>query len=149
MKLPRPLLLALTTLVAGSGCYTYVPSATPTPTQGTPVRVHLSRPSSFELLALTAHNIDRVDGEMIQRDRGQLFVSATWLGAVTGEGFNGGLWTVGVEESVIASRQVKTFSWWRTGIVIAGGAVATWLGFDALNGSAGAGGQGGGGGSTR
>jgi hypothetical protein len=142
-------LTVLSFLLAATGCYHYTPATTPSPPQGTPLRVHLERPGSFELVGLTAHNIDRVDGEMVSRADGELVLSATWLYALTGNGFPGELWTVYVDASNIASLEERKLSWWRTGVIVLAGALGTYFGFDALYGTSASGGQGGGGTNTR
>jgi hypothetical protein len=100
--------------------------------------------SDFELAQITVNNIDQVEGEMVRLDSGALVLSATWLQAVTGNGYAGNGWTVRIPESNLAGFEEKRLSWWRTGAIIAGVAVGTWLGFDALGISPGSGGGGGG-----
>lgn len=115
-----------------AGCYHFVPTTTLAHPQGTPVRVHLNTLSAFEVAQFTVNNVNRVDGEMIRADAGELFLSATWLEAATGGGFAGNGWTVQIPETDLARTELKQFSWWRTGVVVGGLIVGTWLGFDAL-----------------
>lgn len=144
-----PALLLATLLAGAGGCYHYVPTGPTVPPQGTPVRLHMERPESFELTSITAHNIGEMDAEMVREDDGELVVSALWLRAVTGQEYPGGGWTLRVEESRVARLEVRELSRWRTALVFIGGIAATWIGFDALGGgSEGSGGENGGG-STR
>ena len=142
-------LLALSTWIAVSGCYHYVPDGAGRLAQGTPIRVNLAPPASFELPDLTAHNVQRVDAEVVRDGDDALVVSARWLGAVTGAGYSGRNFTFTLEHSGIRSVELRRVSWWRTAIVLAGGAVGTWLGFDLLGGESNGGGPGDTGGSTR
>ncbi len=132
-------------LWAGTGCYHYVPVQVITHPQGTPVRARLNTLSSFELAGITVNNINLVDGEMVRVDAGDLVLSATWLEAITANGFVGNGWTVRIPEANVTSFELKRLSWWRTGAVVGGFAIATLLGFDAL-GVGPSGGDGGGGG---
>jgi hypothetical protein len=115
-----------------SGCYHYVPLNPSTAPQGTPVRARLNTMSEFELAQFTVNNIDQVEGEMVRLDTGALVLSATWLQAVTGNGYAGNGWTVRIPEANLAGFEQKRLSWWRTGVVVGGIAVGTWLGFEAL-----------------
>ena len=130
-------------------CYHYVPGSIEAVDQGTPVRAHLEPRGSFDLPGLTAHEVVRLDGEFISRNRNGLFVSATWLDAEGGRGFPGVGWTVRLDERTIQRFEVRRLSWVRTGAVLAGLAVGTYLGFDAIRGSGGSGGQSGDGGRSR
>jgi hypothetical protein len=114
-----------------AGCYHYVPALT-TARQGTPLRARLNSMAAFELAQVTVNNIDQVEGEMVQVDGGDLVLSATWLEAVTGNGYAGNGWTVRIPEANVAGLEQKRLSWWRTGLVIAGIAVGTALGFESL-----------------
>lgn len=49
-----------------------------------------------------------------------------------GDGFPGEASTLRIPETNMNKLEVKRFSWWRTGIVILGGAVGTLSGFDVL-----------------
>ena len=144
---PRIVLLALISALAG--CYHYVPEAERNLTQGTPVRIRLRSPQSFELSSLTANNIGIVTAEMIREEPGEVVVSTLWLDAVTGDGFSGENWTFHIVRSNIAALEVRSFSLWRTGVIMAGGILATYLGFDAFGGTPGGTGQSGGGSTTR
>jgi hypothetical protein len=127
-----PFALLLAALWSLAGCYHYVPAVAATAPQGTPLRAHLNTLSNFELAQITVNNIDRVEGEMVRADAGELILSATWLQAITGNGYPGDGWTVRIPQSAVTAVEERRLSWWRTGIVIAGGVVATWLGFEAL-----------------
>lgn len=114
------------------------------PTRGNPIRLHLERPSSFELTQFTVNDVIRVDGEMVRREAGDVILSATWLDASTGVGFDGEGSTLRVPETNIAGLELKRVSWLQTGVVMLGGALVTILGFDVLGtGSEGSGGGGG------
>ncbi len=137
-------ILALALLPMAAGCYHYVPLAPGNAPQGTPVRARLSSMANFELSQITVNNIDLVDGEMVRVDSDSLVLSATWLQAVTGNGYAGNGWTVRIPEANLAGFEEKRLSWWRTAVIVGGLAVGTWLGFDALGLSPGSGGGGGG-----
>ena len=120
-------------LPALAGCYHYVSTPTTSHPQGTPLRANLASMASFELAQVTVNNIDRVEGEMVRVDGGgDLILSATWLQAVTGNGYPGNGWTVRIPGANVAGVEMKKISWWRTGAVIGGFMAATWLGFEAL-----------------
>ena len=128
----RMLALVLPTIWALAGCYHYVPTVATAAPQGTPVRAHLNSIAAFELAQVTINNVDRVEGEMVRVDAGDLILSATWLQAITGNGYPGNGWTVRIPENNVSAVEERRLSWWRTGIVIAGAVVGTWLGFEAL-----------------
>lgn len=148
-RIVRRLVLLAPFLAAASGCYHYVPAGASTPPQGTPVRLHMERPESFELPAITVHNIGELEAEMVREDLGELVVSALWLRAVTGQGYPGGGWTLRIDQGKISRVEVRSLSRWRTAAVFIGAVAATWLGFDALQGSNSGDGGGGGGGQPR
>jgi len=129
---PIRVLLASALLASATGCYHYVPAPTLAQRQGTPLRANLERLSSFELAQITVNNVNRVDGEMVRVDAGDLILSATWLQAATGNGFPGNGWTVRIPERNIVGVELKRFSWWRTGVLVGGFVAGTWLGFEAL-----------------
>lgn len=135
--------------LALGGCYHYVPAATLAHPQGTPVRAYLTTLSAFELPQYTVSNVDRVEGEVIRQDAGDLVLSATWVQAAMGAGFPGQGWTVRIPEANVSRFEVKRFSWWRTGAVVAGLVAGTWLGFEAVGVSPFGGGGGGGTGNTQ
>ena len=124
--------LLLPTVFLLAGCYHYVPAASLGHPQGTPIRAHLDSLFSFELAAITVNNIDRVEGEMVRLDSGDMVLSATWLQAITGNGFDGNGWTVRIPETNVTSLELRQFSWWRTGVVLGGIVAGTWLGFNSL-----------------
>ena len=137
----RTLTLVLALAVPSlAGCYTYVPAAGAPLSRGAPLRADLSRPMSFELPELTAHNIDRVEGELVRRDPDELVLSASWLDGVTGTGYPGRGWTLTIPGDALDDLRVKRLDRWRTGAVLVAAVAATWLGFDALRGSEGSGG---------
>ncbi len=127
--------------LAVAGCYHYVPADPAEPRAGTPVRVQLEPPGSFELPGLTAHDVLQIEGEMITSDPEGLFLSATWLDAAGGRGFPGSGWTVRVDERSVRSFEAREISWLRTGLALVGLAVGTWTGFEAIEGSGGGGGR--------
>ena len=139
---PRPAWRAAAECAHGvAGCYHYVPADPAEPRPGTPVRVQLEPPGSFELPGLTAHDVLQIEGEMITSDPEGLFLSATWLDAAGGRGFPGSGWTVRVDEGSVRSFEAREISWLRTGLALAGVAVGSWIGFEAVEGSAGGGGR--------
>jgi hypothetical protein len=103
--------LAIACVLGSGGCYSYVPvpSIHP-PAQGTPVRVALESPSEFRLTDLTANDIVRVGGEMIQANEGSLAISALWLESRAGMQFTGKGETVRIPETNIVFFQEKRFS---------------------------------------
>jgi hypothetical protein len=141
--------LVLLALWAAAGCYHYVPAVATASPQGTPVRAHLDTPAAFELSQVTVNNIGQVEGEVVRVDAGDLVLSATWLQAITGNGYPGNGWTVRIPETNVTGFEQRRLSWWRTGIVIAGGVVGTWLGFEAVGLGPNFGGGGGGTGTTQ
>ena len=144
MKITQLPLSLLALLFATEGCFQYVPESDVAPTRGSPVRLHLERPSSFELTQFTVNNVIRVDGEMVRREAGDVILSATWLDAISGVGFDGEGWTLRVPETNISGLELKRVSWLRTGVALFGGALVTIFGFDLLGtGSEGSGGGGG------
>jgi hypothetical protein len=136
-------IVVVASLVGSTACYTYVPGTPAAAPQGTPVRARLTRISEFELAQITVNNIDQVEGEMVRVDGSDLVLSATWLQAITGNGYAGNGWTVRIPESNMAGFEERKISWWRSGAVFAGLLAGTWLGFEALGiGPAGGGGGG-------
>jgi hypothetical protein len=142
-------ILVLVTVVTSSACFHYVPAVPAASPQGTPVRARLSRMAEFELAQFTVNNIDQVEGEVVRLDGSEIVLSATWLQAVTGNGYAGNGWTVRIPETNVAGFERKQFSWWRSAIVVTGIFVGTWLGFDALGIGPTGGGGGGGPGQTQ
>ncbi len=114
-------------------CYHYVPvtdvAAYP---RGTPLRAQLDTLSSFELSQITVNNIDQVEGELVAQDPRQLVLSATWLQAVTGNGFDGRGWTVYLPSDNVTGLQRKRLSVWRSAVVVGGIVAATWVGWKAV-----------------
>lgn len=140
------MIVLLAFALVSAGCYHYVPAAATMEPQGAPLRARLNTMAAFELAAITVNNIDVVEGEMVRLDAGDLVLSATWLQAVTGNGFAGNGWTVRIPESNVISVERRKLSWWRSGIVIGALGALTYWGFDSLGfGSGGSGGGGGGG----
>jgi len=146
VKVPHLLPLLLALLFAAEGCFSFVQESELAPTRGSPIRVHLERPASFELTRITVNDVTTVNGELVRRADGEVVLSATWLDTVFGDGFDGEGWTLRIPETNVSALEVKQFSWWRTGAVLLAGGIATFFGFDALGtGSGGSGGGGGGG----
>ena len=141
-------ILMLAVLPVTSGCFHYVPVARAALPQGTPVRARLNTMAAFELAQITVNNIDQVEGEVVRVDDAGLILSATWLQAVTGNGYAGNGWTVEIPGSNVAGFEEKRFSWWRTGVIVGGLLVGTALGFESL-GVTNFGGGGGGTGNTQ
>ncbi len=123
---------ALVGLFAASACFHYVPAAPATSPQGTPVRARLARMSEFELAQFTVNNIDQVEGEVVRVDGSDIVLSATWLQAITGNGYAGNGWTVRIPEADVVGFEQKKISVWRSAIVVTGVLVGSWLGFEAL-----------------
>jgi hypothetical protein len=88
--------------------------------------------SAFELAQITVNNIDQVEGEVVRVDGSDIVLSATWLQAITGNGYAGNGWTVRLPEVDVAQFEQKKISLWRTGVVVTGILVGSWLGFEAL-----------------
>ena len=128
----RRVTLLLLGAIQLSACFHYVPTSGLSQPQGTPVRARLSTPSAFELSEFTVNEVQQVDGEMIGVDATNLLLSATWLDAVSGRGFEGGGWTVRIPQANVSVLERKAFSWVRTGILLGGLAVGTSLGFGAF-----------------
>lgn len=146
MKVPPLLPLLLALLFATEGCFSFVQESELAPTRGSPIRVHLERPASFELTRVTVNDVTTVNGELVSRADGEVVLSATWLDTVFGDGYDGEGWTLRIPETNVSALEVKQFSWWRTGAVLFAGGFATFFGFDALGtGSGGSDGGGGGG----
>lgn len=114
------------------GCYHYVPVESAVYPRGTPLRAQLDTLSSFELSAITVNNIDQVEGEFVSQDPRQLVLSATWLQAVTGNGFDGQGWTVYLPTGNVTGLQRKRLSLWRSAVVVGGIVAGTWLGWNAV-----------------
>jgi len=120
-------------LVWSAACYHYVPvEGVVVYPRGTPLRAQLDTLSSFELSAVTVHNVDQVEGELVARDPRQLVLSATWLQAATGNGFDGGGWTVYLPSGNVTGLQRKELSLWRSAVVVGGIVAGTWLGWNAI-----------------
>ena len=107
VKIAQSPLYLMALLLAAEGCFQYVPEGDVAPTRGSPIRVHLERPTSFELTQFTVNNVIRVDGEMVRREAGDVILSATWLDAVTGVGFAGEGWTLRIPETTVTALELK------------------------------------------
>jgi len=136
-------------MVTGAGCYHYVPVQMVAHPQGTPLRASLGTMSAFELYAITVNNIDQVEGELVRLDGADMVLSATWLHAVTGNGYAGNGWTVRIPQANVTAVEEKRFSWWRSGVVIGAVVAGTTLGFEALGVNVYGGLSGGGGGTQK
>jgi hypothetical protein len=100
----------------GSGCFAYAPlnGANPLPAQGSSVRAHLSEPGAFSLSDVTANNVIRVDGEVVQWDPDQLVLSAWWMRSRSGLEHKGVGETVLIPRSDIATLEHKQIAPGRT-----------------------------------
>ena len=145
----RIVTLLLAVLPLAGGCYHYVPMAEPTASvpEGTSVRMHLSAPRSFDVSGFTAHGVGRVDGALVERRSDAWVVAANLLYATGGNRFEAGAFVLDVPNSAIASTEVRTHSWWRTGVAGVAGAIGIYILAEALQGtsSSGSGGPGNGG----
>ncbi len=114
----------------GSGCFAYatVADCAPFPEQGVRIRAHLSAPDRVRLTNITAENVVRVDGDVIEWERQQLRVSAFWLRSSGGIEHRGVGESVTIERSRIVSLEKKTVSVARTGafagLIVALGLIA-------------------------
>ena len=144
MKIVQSRLSVVILLLGTGGCFQYVPeSGASPPTRGSPIRLQLVNPTSFELTQFTVNNITTVNGELVRRVAGDVILSSTWLETAGAVGFDGESRTLRIPDSNVAAFELKKVSWFRTGAVVLGGALGTILGFNAL-GSEGGGGGGGG-----
>ena len=136
-RFTRCLAVAAVIFPAVSGCYHYVPleDAGPAVTEGTPVRVHLSDPRSFEVSGYTAHDIRRVDGSLIERRSDAWVVAATWMYGMAGNQFDAGAFALEMPASAIAVAEVRTHSWWRTAVAGVAGGVGIYLLSELLQGT--------------
>jgi hypothetical protein len=133
----RLLTLTLAVLPAAGGCYHYVPLAEPTApvAEGTSVRVHLSAPRSFDVSGFTAHGVGRVDGALVERRGDAWVVAANSLYASGGNRFDAGAFVLDVPNSSVASTEVRTHSWWRTGVAGVAGLVGIYFLSEAMRGT--------------
>jgi len=108
-------------LFSTGGCYHFAPRepGTPPPAAGQPVRVHLSEPSSFDVSGFTAHQIQRLDGSLLERRDDAWVIGTQRMHAVGGDRFEAGSWALTVPDSRVAEVDVQRFSWTRS--VVAGG----------------------------
>lgn len=79
----RVLSVGLPLLTLGA-CFSYVPAAPGMLRQGQGVNVFLSAPQDVKLREVTANNVVRVQGEVIEADTQQLAVSASLLVSSSG-----------------------------------------------------------------
>ncbi|MDZ7780724.1 MAG: hypothetical protein U5R14_12445 [Gemmatimonadota bacterium] len=107
--------LTVVLLVFG-GCYHYVPlsEADPAVAEGTPVRVHLDPPRSFDVSGYTAHDVGRVEGSLVERTSDSWILSARSLHATSGNSFQAGSWALTIPATSVATAEARTVSWWRT-----------------------------------
>ncbi|MEX2471621.1 MAG: hypothetical protein WEA34_05545 [Gemmatimonadota bacterium] len=147
--MPRSLSSILLLVVLGPtvGCYQYVAVAEPAPpmVEGTPVRVHLGTPRSFDVAGFTAHEIQRVDGSMLRRDHGAWVVAAEALYAAGGNRFDAAAYALTIPESAVARAEVRAVSWWRSAVSAVLVGVGVYLASEALQGTSSSGDGGGGG----
>jgi hypothetical protein len=132
----RLVTLALAVLPA-AGCYHYVPLAEPTASvaEGTSVRMHLSAPRSFDVSGFTAHGVGRVDGALVERRSDAWVVAANSLYASGGNRFEAGAFVLDVPTSAVSSTEVRTHSWWRTGVAGVAGLVGIYFLSEAMRGT--------------
>jgi hypothetical protein len=136
-RFPRYLAAAAFTVLATGGCYHYVPlqeAASPLP-EGTPVRVHLSMPRSFDVPGFTAHDIGRVDGSLLDRRDDAWVIAATSMYGTGGNQFDAGTFALDVPAGAIARAEVRAHSWWRTTFAAVAGAVGIYVLSEALQGT--------------
>ena len=147
--MPRSLrsMFVLAVLGPAGGCYHYVPVAEPVPAmaEGTPVRVHLGAPRSFDVAGFTAHDVHRVDGSVIRRDQGEWVVAAQALHAAGGNRFDAAAYALTIPASAVSSTEVRTVSWWRTAVSAVAVGVGVFLASEAMQGTSSSGDGGGGG----
>lgn len=129
--------LVFAVLPVAGGCYHYVQLAEPTESvaEGTSVRMHLSEPRSFDVSGFTAHNVGRVDGALVERRGDAWVVAANALYASGGNRFEAGAFVLDVPNGVIASTEVRTHSWWRTGVAGAASLVGVYFLAEAMRGT--------------
>lgn len=147
--MPRSLrsIFVLAVLGPAVGCYQYVSIAEPAPAmvEGTPVRVYLGTPRSFDVAGFTAHEVHRVDGSMLRRDQGEWVVAAQALYAVGGNRFDAAAYALTIPASAVARTEVRAVSWWRSAVSVAAVGVGLFLASEALQGTSSSGDGGGGG----
>ena len=133
----RCLAFAALILPVASACYHYVPlqEAGPAVSEGTPVRVHLREPRSFDVSGYTAHDIRRVDGSLIDRTSDAWVVAARSLYGMGGNQFDAGAFSLEMPASAIAAAEVRTHSWWRTAVAGVAGGVGIYLLSELLQGT--------------
>ncbi len=106
--------LAAALLLVHTACFSYIPlqptpmgssASTPSPAaqlglegleQGVSLRVHLSEPGSYPLMALTPNNVTVIDGDLVRWDDANLYVSAYWMKTAGVQEFKGNGETVGI-----------------------------------------------------
>ncbi len=137
--------LALLLVLVVGGCYQYVPLSDPAPPleEGTPVRLHLSAPRSFDVSGYTAHEVYRVDGALVRRDQNQWVMAATALYAAGDARFDPASFSLTVPASAIGTAEVKELSWWRTVVSAVGVGVGIFLASEAIQGTSSSGNGGG------
>jgi hypothetical protein len=136
-------------------CFHYVPLTDTSLTdeldrveRGSPVRTQFVNEESVQLGDMTVQHIVSMDAEFVRKDNSDVVLSAFWLdSSVRQDGFPGDGWTVRIPIGNIANFQLKKLSVWRTGVVLAGAVLGSYLAWEGFTGggSSGAGGNGGGG----
>ena len=141
-------LLPLGFLLAGAGCYRYVPIAGDTPSSGSEFRAHLTDDGSTRLTPILGSQVAIVEGRVSSANDSAFVVSMT---ATTNKALIQTYWTgesITLPRSAIQtieSRQLnRRKTWFVAALGIAGGFFAAKI-FDLFEGSAGGGGGGGGG----
>lgn len=136
-RIPRCIVAAAIALPALGGCYQFVPleEATPAVAEGTPVRVHLRAPRSFDVSGYTAHDIRRIDGSLLDRSGEAWIVAARSMYGMGGNRFEAGSFALDVPASAISAAEVRSLSWWRTAVASVAGAVGIYFLSEALQGT--------------
>ena len=136
---------SLVLLFSLGACYQFVPLSEPVPVleEGTPVRVHLSTPRSFDVSGYTAHEVHRVDGSLLRRSRDEWVVAATAMYAAGGARFDPASFALTVPASEVGTAEVRQLSWWRTVVSAVGVGVGIFLASEAIQGTSSSGDGGG------
>jgi len=111
-------------VLAASGCYSFTPMNSPTPTLGTDIRVKLTDAGSVNLAPLVGSRVESIDGRGIEANDTALVLAVT---ATTNRGGDVAHWNnerVTIPRSAISGFEGQRFSTRRTyvasAIVVAG-----------------------------
>ena len=145
MTRTRRSIFVWTAVLSTAACYQYVPLEEPAPAlvEGTPVRVHLSTPRSFDVSGYTAHDVHRVDGSLVRRSSSEWVVAATAMYAAGGARFDPASFALTVPAGDIGTAEVREVSWWRTVVSAVGVGVGIFLASEAIQGTSSSGNGGG------